>query len=89
MSGNGGGSGDTSTVASRSWKAKETNKLERNVNTIATDGGDRGIDASKFEAGVEKDRMLALQALFDTRVKEIQQSRLQPGRQTTMITGRQ
>ena len=89
MSGNGGGSGDTSTVASRSWKAKETNKPERNVNTIASDGGDRGYGFSQFVSPEVRERMEALQLMFDSRVKEIQQSRLQPGRQTTMITGRQ
>ena len=67
----------------------EIKKMETAGNTLASGGNYSGHNFDFNVAGVDRERMEALTAMFDSRVEEIQQSRLQPGRQTTMITGRQ
>lgn len=75
------------------------NKAETQINTLATSAYD-GIKSKTLEAGGNpgsgyvpvssvNEKMSALQKMFDSRLKEIQNRRLQPGTQTTMITGRQ
>ena len=68
---------------------KEVDRVSKNVNLAASGNRDKGYELSQSVSPEVRERMEALQLMFDSRVKEIQQSRLQPGRQTTMITGRQ
>ena len=73
------------------FQAKELSRVEGSLNTVVSDPNQIGRTTANMELLMSQpafaERRAALEKIFDKRIQEIQQSRLQPGR--AMITGRQ